>query len=414
MSSVSLPFTPGGGAPLKVLDPSEYGLAAPEQIPTPRLLIYHQKVGENIGRMRSYLERASPGSQFRHLRCHAKTCKSSWAIREQLAAGITRFKATPNELELLLRAGVRDIVLAYPPLPRTAEMVARAIAVDGETAGGVERRASGRQPLRLLAQVGAPEHAAALVHAARGHGISIDFLLDLDVGMGRTGAPASKALGLLDELRRTGSCGPGGPLRFAGLHAYDGHNHSPDPATRDRLAREAMGTVVATVRALEASGLPVARVVVAGTPAFLPDLVALLEARLSAEVEVSPGTWLYWDSTYEKVLPGLFTPAVLLLASVMDRTAEDRVTLDLGHKRWAIDSGPLDLFGREGLEFLSASEEHTVLRVSGDARSLRIGDRVLLAPRHVCPTVNLWGSFDVIGPRGEVEIADCPVDGRNP
>jgi D-serine deaminase-like pyridoxal phosphate-dependent protein len=97
----------------------------------------------------------------------------------------------------------------------------------------------------------------------------------------------------------------------------------------------------------------------------------------------------------------------------MDRPGQDRVVLDLGHKRWAIDSGPLESFSVEGLEVLATSEEHTVLSARGEARGLKVGDSLLLVPRHVCPTVNLWEDFSVIGPGGEVEIASSPVDGRN-
>jgi len=43
----------------------------------------------------------------------------------------------------------------------------------------------------------------------------------------------------------------------------------------------------------------------------------------------------------------------------------------------------------------------------------RIGDYVLVAPRHVCSTVNLWEYFALIDERGEVEIAASPIEGRN-
>ncbi len=70
------------------------------------------------------------------------------------------------------------------------------------------------------------------------------------------------------------------------------------------------------------------------------------------------------------------------------------------------------MFSREGLEVISTSEEHTVLRSRGD-REIQIGESLLIVPRHVCPTVNLWENFAVVGPDGTVEIAACPVDGRN-
>ena len=67
-------------------------------------------------------------------------------------------------------------------------------------------------------------------------------------------------------------------------------------------------------------------------------------------------------------------------------------------------------------EFVSASEEHTVLRILPEAppatRELAIGAPLLIAPRHVCATVNLWESFRVIGADGRIE-GEQPVDGRN-
>ena len=72
----------------------------------------------------------------------------------------------------------------------------------------------------------------------------------------------------------------------------------------------------------------------------------------------------------------------------------------------------MELFSVPGLEFVGASEEHTVLRQTGGP-DLRIGDPVLIAPRHVCPTVNAWESFTVVREDGSVEATAVPVSGRN-
>jgi D-serine deaminase-like pyridoxal phosphate-dependent protein len=58
------------------------------------------------------------------------------------------------------------------------------------------------------------------------------------------------------------------------------------------------------------------------------------------------------------------------------------------------------------------SEEHTMVTFPA-GENLEIGDYVLISPRHVCSTVNLWESFTVLGPDGEIEVKNCPIEGRN-
>ena len=96
----------------------------------------------------------------------------------------------------------------------------------------------------------------------------------------------------------------------------------------------------------------------------------------------------------------------------MDRSDPKTATLNLGYKRWAIDQGKIEGFSIEGMEALGWSEEHTVVSVPQRAEA-HIGDYVLIAPRHVCPTVNLWEYFTIIGPDGDIEQKDCPIDARN-
>jgi D-serine deaminase-like pyridoxal phosphate-dependent protein len=178
-----------------------------------------------------------------------------------------------------------------------------------------------------------------------------------------------------------------------------------------------MDRVVAALRAIEREGVRVERLCVGGTPGFLPsfeELVRRHHVESRVDVEVSPGTFIYWDSKYDALMPGRFRIAAVILARVMDRTAPDRATLDLGYKRWAIDQGPVDLFSVPGLEVVSTSEEHTVVRsASGESLRLEVGDPVLIAPRHVCATVNLWERFWLVGSDGKLRSEPLPVSARN-
>ena len=373
----------------------EYDLHDIAALRSPRLLVYRHLVEENVERMRSFLEDVAPGSGMRHLCAHVKTHKSA-AIHDLLVrGGVRSFKCSLNELEMLLTANAEDVFLAYPLLPHDARKVLQRLQ---ETPG-----------TRLTLQVGSLEHAELLASAAKVEGVEVDVLLDVDIGTRRTGCEVGGVTKLARDIQSRATLGP---LRLRGLHAYDGHNHGKLPAERESCAREAMGNVVECVRELKAAGLGVERVVVGGSPGFLPDLRELTQRhRLDAEVLVSPGTWVYWDTNYDALLPGAFRIAALLLGQVMDRPRDDLITLNLGHKRWAIDSGPLERFSLPNLEFVSVTEEHTVLR-SPEPRP-EIGTPLLLAPRHVCPTVNLWEHFTLVGPDGKVEEEAVPVTARN-
>jgi D-serine deaminase-like pyridoxal phosphate-dependent protein len=377
-------------------DPAPYALDRPELIAAPRLLVYRERFEGNLARMREHLEAVVPGSGFRHLTPHVKTHKSAWVARRCLESGIRRFKCTLHELEMLLEAGAPSVLVSYPLLAHDAERVAALAAVHPD--------------VHITAQVASLCHAERLAAAARRHGIEIECLLDVDVGMHRTGAPAGAAPELARSIARDPRLGA---LRVAGIHAYDGHNNSVEAPERDACARRSMQEVADCARAVAAAGAAVERVVVGGTPGFLHDLRELTQRhRLDAEIEVSPGTWVYWDANYETKAPGLFQYAALVFARVMDRTAPDLATLNLGYKRWGNDQGPVTLFSVPGLAVVATSEEHTVVRLPAGV-DLPIEAPVLIVPRHVCSTVNLWESFAIVGPGGRIEASAEPVTARN-
>ncbi|MFP6739687.1 MAG: alanine racemase, partial [Planctomycetota bacterium] len=292
--------------------------------------------------------------------------------------------------------GARNIFVAYPPLGPLADRIAAAVSQD---AG-----------LRILAQVSRIEHAGFLADAAGRYDVDLDYLIDIDVGDHRTGLPPPEAGALLKAIQ--------GDSRFSrlhceGLHAYDGHNHSSSPQERKECGYESMESLVKVLGELEGAGNRMRRLVVGGTPGSLPCLEALAARDdIEADVEISPGTYIYWDTRYDELMPGRFRLAALILARVMDRPTPRRITLDLGHKRWGIDQGPVHLFSSPGLEVVKVSEEHTVLEHDGNS-TLRIGDPVLIAPRHVCSTVNLWEEFHLVTANGQLQSEPLAVTARN-
>lgn len=370
-----------------------YRINAPEQLATPRLLVFQDRIKRNIQNMRKKLDAIAPGSEFRHLCPHVKTNKSTLLTRQLVAAGISDVKVTMREVEVAVEAGAKNIFVAYPLLEHEALALARLIKQRPQT--------------NFQVQIASAAHASLLKRVAEKENIVWHYLLDLDVGMHRTGMLPEHALEVHAEISTHHSS------KFVGLHGYDGHIHYPEAEKRKIEAERSMQKLLDVLAAFHARNISVSRIIVAGSPTFELDLEILLrEIKSDPLVQVSPGTWILWDSNYETLTPGKFEIAALILAQVMDVGNENRVTLNLGHKRWAAESGRVELFSRPGLRVVSFSEEHTVLEHPA-GETFEVGDYVLIAPRHVCPTVNLYEDFTLIDGEGEIAVLSSPVDGRN-
>jgi D-threonine aldolase len=206
-------------------------------------------------------------------------------------------------------------------------------------------------------------------------------LVDLDIGMGRTGVdPGEPAAALYALIARLPQLVPDG------LHAYDGHIHDSDPAARRRAIEPGLEKTLALRDRLLKQGQPVARLVLGGTPSF----PVYAELDLPG-VECSPGTTVLHDHNYQSKYPDLpFTPAAVLLTRVISHPRRGRICLDLGHKAVAADPGMprARLLGIDDAKHVMHSEEHLVVETS-QAEDLAAGTTVLAIPAHVCPTVAL-------------------------
>src|SRR5438309_882794 len=81
------------------------------EIDSPALLIYPDRVEENVRRMI-----AITGGPER-LRPHVKTHKLTEIVQMQMAMGIAKFKcATIAEAEMVAGCGAPDVLLAYQPV----------------------------------------------------------------------------------------------------------------------------------------------------------------------------------------------------------------------------------------------------------------------------------------------------------
>jgi D-serine deaminase-like pyridoxal phosphate-dependent protein len=357
---------------------------------TPALLVDLDALGANVRAVVAQL-----GGDPRRWRPHVKTAKLAVAMRAMLDAGLTRFKcATTLELVTLLDAGARDVLVAFPHV--------------GANAARIRELAAAHPAARIAALVETIEHLTAW------RGAGLDLFADLNPGMDRTGGTpqAERVTALVREIAAAG-------CRFGGLHWYDGHMHGLDDlAARERAAHAGYDRLGELVSRLVAAGIPVPEVIVAGTPAAVPATTYHAFASWPTDVQVSPGTVVYNDTTSLAQVPASWglRAAVHVLTTVVSHPAPGRFTCDAGHKAVAADAGvpTCAVVGHPSWEPRRPSEEHLPVDVPAGEAVPPIGTQLLLLPRHVCPTVNNFDHAVLLGTSSGLTVTAVTARGREP
>jgi D-threonine aldolase len=340
--------------------PAWYEIENADEFPSPALLIYPQRIEENLRRM------ISLAGDVSRLRPHVKTHKLPQVIALKRAAGIDKFKAsTIAEAEMTAAAGGKDVLLAYQPV--------------GPNVGRLIQLITRFPDTRFSSLVDNQDSLEQIANSAEQAGVTIELFVDLNVGMDRTGiSPGPAAADLYRRLAKTVGVRPGG------LHAYDGHLHEPDYAQLVTLAEQVFAPVWQLRDQLLKEGLVVPKIIAAGTPTS--SLLAQHDF-----VEVGAGTTVLWDFGQTEISPDLdFLNAAVLLTRVISRPTADRICIDLGHKAVASEMSPprVRFFGLEDALPVMHSEEHLVLQTPRAAQ-FPVGTVLYGIPRHICPTVAL-------------------------
>ncbi len=323
------------------------------------------------------------------LRPHAKSHKCPDIAKRQVAHGAIGICCQKvDEAAAFVEAGIRDVLV-------TNEVV---VAAKLARLAGLARTAN----VGVLADdIGVISLISA---AAIGAGVTLDVLVEIDVGAHRCGvAPGPAAV----ALARAIATAPG--LRFRGLHAYHGAaQHLRTPSERRAAIAAAVGWARDTRDAVVAAGIPSPTVTGAGTGTWQ------LERDSGVYTELQPGSYIFMDADYGRnaLAPDdhAFEQSLYVAATVVSAPEPRRAIVDAGLKALAFDSGPPVVHAAEGLEYAGASDEHGVLRVADGAARPAIGERVWLVPGHCDPTVNLYDW--IVGVRGDRVECVWPVAAR--
>jgi D-serine deaminase-like pyridoxal phosphate-dependent protein len=347
-----------------------YRIEDTSQIISPALILYRALLESNLDSMIAIAGRTD------RLRPHCKTHKMPQVTKLELARGITRHKcATFAEAEMLAEAGAPDIFLSYnlvgPNIPRAVEF----------------RRKYPHVSFQVQADHPGPIAEMGRVMAAAG--LTIDVLLDVDVGQHRTGIPVGPRAG---ELYEKIAATPG--LRAGGFHVYDGHQHQKSRDERAAAVNAEWEKVMKLRDDLKRAGLTVPRIVCGGTGSF-----PIYAAKTDKAIELSPGTCVFNDAGYSEAFPDLvFKPAIVVLTRVISCPTADRITLDLGYKAVASDPPAgkrITLPDLPDAVQVLQNEEHLVVQTAR-AAEFRPGDELFAIPRHICPSVALHRQVYVI------------------
>jgi len=340
-----------------------------DEIPTPALVVDGGIARRNIERLAAYT--VSRGIQ---LRPHTKTHKSQLIAQLQRAAGASGLTvAKVGEAEQMAEV-CDDILMAYPAVdPARCDRLARLaltktvrVAIDSSYA------------------------LEALAAAAERAGSTIGLLVELDVGMGRTGVASPDAalkLARLVAARKSG-------VRLDGILCYPGQVWEPADLQEAPLSKIA-ALLQETIDLWAKDGLKASIVSGGSTP------TAYQSHLVPTWTEVRPGTYVYNDmNTVRGGYCTLDDCAARIVCTVISNAVDGQVVIDGGTKTFtsdlcipARDTGHGLIVEYPDAKITRLSEEHGQVDVTGCEHRPKIGERVSVIPNHICPCVNLQDRF---------------------
>lgn len=356
------------------------------ELETPAVVVDLDVMDQNLSRMADYCRKHQL-----LLRPHTKSHKIPELAIRQIASGATGITvAKIGEAEVMLDAGITDILVAYPIIGTEKT---RRLATIAEKA-------------RITVSIDSEEAALAISQAVSRQGTKVEILVELDVGFHRCGVTnEADALRLAKKITSL----PG--LEFKGLMFFPGHFGVP----ADQRAAMRIGVNEFLERVVEAfarEGMPLATVSGGSTPtAYESDLFHGVN-------EVRPGMYIFNDrSTAGISAASLNDCALSVVVTVVSTSVPGRAIIDGGSKTFSSDryqAGDGAGFGLvkedHAAELEKLSEEHGHLNIQRSDRRYKVGDRLSVIPNHVCTTVNLHD--EIYGVRGERVETVWRVEGR--
>ena len=356
------------------------------ELETPAVVVDLDVMDRNLSRLADYCRKHQL-----LLRPHTKSHKIPELAKRQIESGATGITvAKIGEAEVMLNAGITDILIAYPIVgPDKANRLAK-----------IAERAT------IVVSLDSEEAAVSISEAVSRRGAKVGILIELDVGFHRCGfVNELEAVRLAKKITSL----PG--LEFKGLMFFPGH-FGVGPEQRAALRNEVNGFLDRTFEVFEREQVPLSIVSGGSTP-------TAYESNLFHGVnETRPGTYIFNDrSTAGISAASLDDCALSVFVTVVSTSVPGRAVIDGGSKTFSSDryqAGDGLGFGLvkedHAAEIERLSEEHGHLNITRTDRRYKVGERLSVIPNHVCTTVNMHD--EIYGVRGEQVEKIWRVEGR--
>lgn len=357
---------------------------------TPCIVLDLDILEGNLGRMQ-----AGAAAAGKNLRPHAKSHKCSTLAQKQLEHGaIGICAAKVSEAEVLVNNGIDGVLVTGPVASlKKAERLVNLV---------------GRSP-SLMTVVDHAQSIEILEKLLREAGLVMNVLVDIDVGLQRTGVLPSRALELADRVLASQY------LRLKGIQAYAGQvQHIQRYDERKTASLECMGRAAEVFRQLQAKAPSCTIFSGAGTGTCEIDLeIAALTELQVGSYPLMDAEYLAIESARHPVLADFFPAALTLLTTVISTSRDTHVTVDAGLKSLYRDGGkPLVVTAaHRSLIYDWFGDEYGRLSVRDNTAALpRLGEVVELVVSHCDPTVNQFDCYYVT--RGGKVADQWPIDMR--
>lgn len=344
-------------------DPRRFVGRRVEELDTPVLLVDLERFEANVTHLATYCR--GHGVAWRP---HSKVHKSPDIARVERAAGAVGVTcAKLSEAAIMVDHGIVDVLLAN-------QLVSQ---------GKLRRLARLQERARVIGIVDDAEAVRMAGAAGAEVGAAIPVLVDIDIGMHRTGVAPMAVV----DLARTVDDTPG--VQLLGVMGYEGHVLKQHPAkVKERACREALDHLVRARDHLLAVGLVCDIVSAGGTGSYA------LTAAHDGITEIQAGGGIFMDGMYRDLLHVgeelLF--ALTVLVTVTGRHS-DHVVTDGGFKTLSAFHHPPRPLGRDDLELAYLSAEHGVYHICDGCAGPDLGERLELLPGYSDSTTFLHDAF---------------------
>jgi D-serine deaminase-like pyridoxal phosphate-dependent protein len=370
--------------------PNEASIGVPgsrHTLNTPALVLDLDALDANVASLAAHAE--THGYVVRPV---AKIHKSSQIARRQAEAGARgTCCATLAEAEVMADAGIAEVLL-FTSVVTPAKL---------ERLAALNARATG-----LVVAADDTGNVAQLAEAARRSGKTLDVLVDVEVGGGRTGVDTPEAA---VALARAVAESDG--LVYAGVQGYNGiPQNTVDFEERRRREVEVLDRLATYVDALNAADLEPRIISGGGTGSHD------IDHEIGLLTECQAGTYVFMDVNYRDAVlrrddPHPFRPSLSVRTTVISTAQDGFVVTDGGAKELN------GLFGPVAPVILAGAPEGATYSLVGDdmgridlpaGTTLKIGDVVEVMPPHCYQTAIMFSHYHCV--RGDDLVDIWPLD----